>query len=120
MAVQHDHGKQGEALAKKWLIAHGYIFRAANYRFGKYEIDLIMEKGPLIVVVEVKSRQAGGLEHPSEALSKRQQGQIIKAANAWLEEHECDLEVRLDLITVLLGPGDPVIEHYPDAFYPEA
>jgi len=118
LTIKHTHGREGETLARAWLEKRGYRILSTNYRYRKYEIDIIAEKGEVLAIVEVKARGAGSWQRPSEALNRKQQRQIITAANAWVEEHACDLEVRLDLIAISLGAGQPVLEHFKGAFYP--
>ena len=56
MAQHNDTGKQGEAAAMQYLQAQGYQILETNYRHQHAEIDLVTQKGKMIVFVEVKTR----------------------------------------------------------------
>ena len=45
-------GKEGEVIAKKHLESNGYSILESNWRFKKYEIDIIAQKNNTIVFVE--------------------------------------------------------------------
>ena len=67
----HALGRRGERLATQHLRSAGWTVVAKNYRFGRREIDLIVQKGPLLAFVEVKTRAGGGCGHPEEAVTWR-------------------------------------------------
>lgn len=56
MAQHNDLGVKGEELAVEYLINHGYNIVKRNYRYLKAEIDIIAQKGTVLVGVEVKTR----------------------------------------------------------------
>lgn len=49
-------GKYGEQRAVNFLIHNGYKIIARNYRFKKYEIDIICMKDNIVIICEVKYR----------------------------------------------------------------
>jgi len=53
-------GRAGEEMAWRFLETRGYALVARGFRAGRREIDLVVERGPLLVAVEVKWRRAGG------------------------------------------------------------
>jgi putative endonuclease len=56
MTQAHDLGRKAEALATGYLQKSGYALLARNYRCLKSEVDLIVQKENIEVVVEVKAR----------------------------------------------------------------
>ncbi len=50
-------GVNGELIAKSYLEKNGYLILERNWRYKKYEIDIIAQKPNLIVFVEVKTRK---------------------------------------------------------------
>ncbi len=48
----------GENMAARFLESKGYHVRARNYRCGRGEIDLIMQRDNWIIFVEVKTRSS--------------------------------------------------------------
>lgn len=118
MANHNEIGKIGEELAHAFLVKKGYKVLASNYRFKHLEIDLVCEKDHTLVVVEVKTRQSSYLAGPEDTVSKSKQKGIIKCANAYITEHEIDLETRFDIISIILNAKGTHIDHIEDAFYP--
>lgn len=120
MAKHLKTGQEGEIHARRYLEENGYEIRYANWQLRKFEIDLIAQKDDLLIIVEVKTRSTNYAGHPSEAVTPKKQRQLIAAANAYIDQTECDLEVRFDVITVLGKGPDPILEHFEDAFFPQA
>lgn len=118
MAEHNEIGKQGELIAIDFLTNKGYKIVAQNWRFSRAEIDTIAIHKNTLVIVEVKTRTSLEFENPKEAVTKTKQKQIIKAANAYIEKFDIDLECRFDIVSVLIIDGKADIEHITDAFYP--
>ena len=110
-------GRRGEALAAWWLRLKGYRLVARNFRSGAGEIDLIVWRGKILAMVEVKTR--GDLVSASEALGARQRARIARATEAFLQQrpHLAQLSVRFDVI--LVAPGR-FPRHLMDAWRPES
>ena len=111
-------GKQGEVIAKMHLEANGYSILEGNWRFKKYEIDIIAQKNNTLVIVEVKARQGNAFGEPENFVTKKQQGFLISAAHNYLVERNIDLECRFDVIAILILNNIPSVKHIEGAFYP--
>ena len=117
-------GDHGEALAADFLEAKGYRIIERNYRFNREEVDLICfqpyadyTQGGELVFVEVKARRGLGYGRPEEAVTRDKQEAIMRVAEAYLHETKLDgALVRFDVIAVVLGDGNPEIEHFENAF----
>lgn len=118
MADHNILGNKGEDAASKFLTNKAYVIKARNWRFGKLEIDIIAEHNEMIIFIEVKSRSGTYFEQPFQAVTKKKQKFIIKAANAYIEEYEIDFEARFDIISIVEHNNKFEIEHIEDAFYP--
>jgi putative endonuclease len=119
MAADHlDLGARGEELAGKYLRRAGYRLLIRNFRCRFGEIDLIAEEGGCLVFVEVKTRSSAGFGHPLEAVDRRKQGQLIRAARIYLSEQAAEERFcRFDVVSVTFGSdGTPVIEVVKNAF----
>lgn len=117
MAEHNLIGKKGEEIALGYLKKKGFKILEINWRFKKAEIDLITLKDDLLVVVEVKTRSSEAFENPKEAVTIGKQKNIIKAADAYIQEKEIDLECRFDVVSVLILKNETSIEHIEDAFH---
>lgn len=118
MAEHNKLGNKGEELAQRYLVQNGYVLRQVNWRYRKKEIDIIAERDNLLVVVEVKTRTNNYFENPKEAVTKKKQKFIINAAEAYIVEHNIDMETRFDIVAVTIMNNKTDIEHIEDAFQP--
>lgn len=118
MADHNEVGKQGEAVAVKFLAKKGYDIITQNWRFQKAEIDIITKYKGQIVIVEVKTRTSLEFENPKEAVTVAKQKRIVKAADAYIQEQNIDLECRFDIVSVLIQGSKVDVEHIEDAFSP--
>ena len=119
MAQHNETGRQGEELAAEYLIKKGYTIRDTNWRWMKYELDIVCEYQGRIVVVEVKTRTSDYVD-PLAAITPAKVARTVRAANVYLQLFDLPHEVQFDIITVTRNGGEFVVEHIPDAFYPQA
>src|SRR5215471_13170621 len=92
-------GAAGERLAEWFLRRRGYRTLERNARVGRFEVDLVMEKGEAIVLVEVKARGAASWGGAIGALGGAQRARLAQAAGAYAERFP-GRELRCDVITV--------------------
>ena len=120
MAKHNELGIEGESMAISYLEKHKYEIVERNWRFRKLEIDIIAKKENKIIFVEVKTRENNWMGEPELAVTRRKQAQIIKAADAYFKETDCQLEYRFDIIAVILNSKYHSLNHIEEAFYPLA
>ncbi|MFH1297939.1 MAG: YraN family protein [Bacteroidota bacterium] len=118
MTANHELGKRGEELAAQYLKEKGYKILETNWRFHHNELDLIAENGSTLVVAEVKTRRSNALGDPEMAVTREKQRAIIRSANAYVRWKRRDIEVRFDVVSILVQGEKVTISHIPDAFYP--
>lgn len=118
MSAIHELGKRGEELAAQYLKEKGYKILETNWRFGRNELDLIAEDGKILVVAEVKTRHSAVFGEPEMAVTREKQRAIIRSANAYIRCRHRNIEVRFDIISILIQGERVSINHIPDAFYP--
>jgi putative endonuclease len=95
-------GISAEAKAAAFLIAKGYRILAKRFRTPHGEIDLVAKRRNLVAFVEVKARAS--LDDAAFAVTPRQQGRIINAAQAWLMAHPEHAEFELRFDAILIAP----------------
>ena len=117
MADHNETGKQGETIAAEYLQKKGYRILEQNWRNHHQEIDIIAAKGNELVIVEVKCRTGAPLAEPYTAVNRNKQNLLIRAANAYIQQKNMDLETRFDIISITLGK-DVTVDHIENAFYP--
>lgn len=111
-------GKNGEDLAVEYLVNKGYKILERNWRSGHKEIDIIAMDGDTLVVVEVKYRKSLDFGDPDIAVGVMKQRMLIYAAEAYLNYRNLDVEVRFDILSMVITPQGENIEHIEDAFVP--
>lgn len=112
-------GQLGERAAARFLKKQGYIIIACGHRDHFGEIDLIAVDGRIVVFVEVKTRSAHDAGHPAEAVDRDKQRRLTRAASAYRKHHDLlETAARFDVIAITwpAGKGQPVIEHFKNAF----
>lgn len=120
MGDHNSKGKEGERLASLYLEQKGYVILEKNWRFGKEEIDLIARKKDTLIVIEVKCRSGFFFGQPEEFVSHKKQKHLIKAADAYIQKKGWDMNVRFDVIGIILTGNSYHINHIEDAFRPIA
>ena len=108
-ANRQTTGHLGEQLAASALERRGYEIVERNWRCPSGEIDLVALDGPCWVFVEVKTRRGHGAELPEDALTEDKARRLIELAAIYLAERGLgDVDWRIDLIAVEMGPRDQV------------
>lgn len=118
MADIHQTGKKGESLAMAHLRENGYEILESNWRSNRQEIDLIAKKNQILVVVEVKTRSSSRHGEPEIFVNKAKQKHLIKAANHYLFQSHLNMEVRFDIISIVVEQEGIRITHIENAFQP--
>ena len=117
MFDSYDLGKKGEVLATDYLVKNGYQILERNWRSGHKEIDIIALKDEVLAIVEVKTRTTEDYGDPDIAVGLYKQKMLICAADAYVRYRNLDVDVRFDIISIILDGTEPKIEHIEDAFY---
>lgn len=118
MAEHNELGKSGEQIAVEHLTKKGYTILEKNWRAGKFEIDIIARSPKQIIVAEVKTRTSNFLAEPEAAVTRDKQRMLIKAADIYVQRNNLDLDVRFDIISIVIAKDDFRLNHIEDAFYP--
>ena len=92
-------GEEGEERACQLLKDHGYRIIARNWRSRFGEIDIIARDGATVVFVEVKARSGSAYGGPGGAVDVCKQQRIAATAELFLQETECELPARFDVVT---------------------
>ena len=113
-------GREGEALARRFLEKKGYRIVTTGYRLFRGEIDIIAYDRDILVFVEVKTRRDADLGRPEEAVTSSKQRQIRRIAQGFLMEKElveAKIPCRFDVLAVMPDPdGTFAVTHYENAF----
>lgn len=87
-----------------------------NVRVGRLELDVIAQRGRLVVFCEVRARVSDGIAAPYESIDRAKIERIRRAALGWLTARGGPrFDVRFDVASIILGP--PVkMDYFENAF----
>lgn len=112
-------GRAGEQAALNYLQELGMTLIARNWRSEHYELDLVMDAGDSIRIVEVKSLNESDGFDPLENMTEAKCGKLILAARRFIAENPTDKEIFFDVVSVLFCGADCTrITYIPSAFFP--
>lgn len=116
MAKHNLIGEEGERIAVEYLKANGYIIYHTNWRLGRLEIDIIAEDGLELVFIEVKTRSSIEYGRPEEFVDEKKELALLTAADVYVRDFSIEVDVRFDIISVLIQGNSTKINHLVDSF----
>ncbi len=115
MNLRKQCGDKGEQLVAQFLEADGYCILARNYARRNGEVDLVAQRGQMVVFVEVKARTQSSFDL-TEVVSRAKQKRIIAAAKSFIIEHRVyDKGYRFD-VALIENLESEAITYIPNAF----
>jgi putative endonuclease len=114
-------GADGEGATLDRYRRRGYVLVARNWRCSIGELDLVLRRGDLLVVCEVKTRRGSTYGAGFEAVDARKRRKLRALAEVFLLTHDVDtVSVRFDVASVAAGGSGPgrtaSVELFEDAF----
>lgn len=119
-STNKEKGDKGEQLAAEYLEERGYKIIEKNWRYYRFELDLIAENANNIVFVEVKTRYSNFYGEPWEAVNKSKRKKVCLSGDAYIQQFKSSKEPRFDIVSILHMNGKTEITHIEDAFWPMA
>ena len=117
MTEKQERGALGEQAAVDYLRQNGFMIIERNYRIGKSEVDIIASRYDELHFVEVKTRKAGSMTTPEEAINERKSRAIRRAASAYIAQRPSALEPCFSLIAVeMVGEQVVALRFIEEAF----
>jgi putative endonuclease len=113
-------GRRAEDRALRYLESQGLALIARNHRCRGGEIDLVMQDGATLVLVEVRSRSRRDYGGAAASIGPRKRRRFILAARHLLRTRPdlAKLRARFDVVAIDPGaaPGTTRLEWIRDAF----
>lgn len=106
-------GAQAEEHAQQFLVGKGLKPISRNFRCKYGELDLIMQDGTTLVIVEVRFRNTDRYGSAVESVTPAKQSRIIAATHYYLAQQKTDRPIRFDVVAL---SGNGKIEWITNAF----
>ncbi|QHW30083.1 YraN family protein [Paenibacillus rhizovicinus] len=97
-------GVYGETIAVEYMLEKGYAVLDRNWRCRTGELDVVARTGNTIIIVEVRTRRAGGRFGTAvESVDFRKQFQVRSTAEVYLSMNKLHgSQIRFDVIAITL------------------
>jgi len=118
--IETKRWQEAEAAVAEYLRRAGFDLVATNLRVGHLELDIVARRGPLIVVVEVRTRGDTAWTRALGSVDWKKRERVRRAGQRlWQRRyrHDCSAErMRFDIASVSFFDGKPHVEYVPAAF----
>lgn len=112
-------GHLGERRAAWFYRVRGYTIVARNMRLQRGEIDLVVRRGNMLVIAEVKTRQSLAAGEGFDAVNRDKRERLIALGEEYLaRSRDEQLQLRYDVLSLFWTGRRFVVKHFPDAFRP--
>ncbi len=118
----YKKGKEGEEIARNFLIKNGFKLIESNYSNKLGEIDIIMSDNDWLVFVEVKLKNGDKYGSPEEMITKSKLSKVKKVAESFLilekELVKNFSKYRIDAVCIVLNEDKCIerIKHYKNLY----
>ncbi len=103
MAWHNDTGKLGEKMAYDWLEKQGFTILEKNWRYGKYEVDIICIRENKLHCIEVKTRRNTNYGFPEELVDRNKLYHFITAGTAYKRMKPQIKWIRFDILAITIA-----------------
>jgi len=116
---RNELGTRGESRAAWFYRLRGYTIVARNVRLPAGEIDLVVRRGAMVVIAEVKTRQSLTAGAGHEAVDRTKRERLIRLGDQYAARHP-EARLRYDILSLYWTGRRFLVTHYADAFRPHA
>jgi putative endonuclease len=102
MAAHNEFGKEGEQLAAEWLEQQGFQLISRNWKFARYEVDIIACRDEVLHFIEVKSRHDDLFGKPEDWVGRKKGSHLLSAGEAFQYKYPKWEQVQYDILSILL------------------
>lgn len=105
MAKHINTGKTGEALGSSFFEQEGYKILEKNWRFSRWEVDIIASKNDVLHFVEIKTRRSAAYGFPEAKVGNKKIQHLINAAEEYLYQNPQWKRIQFDVLSITLTVG---------------
>ena len=95
-------GKEGEEIAAAHLAKLGYTLLERNWRFRRWEVDIIASKDRFLHFVEVKTRHSLRFGRPEESITRDKMNNLRNAAEEYQYLHPEWKYIQFDVLAITI------------------
>jgi putative endonuclease len=106
LATHNLLGKEGEALAAKWLQEKGYNILYKNWRHSYYEVDIIAGKDQVLHFIEVKTRRNNNFGQPEESVDEKKIRNLLSASEEFQLQYPEWKRVQFNVLSITVHPNN--------------
>lgn len=103
MSRHIELGKWGEQLARDYITQQAFSILAVNWRYSRYEIDIIASREGVLHFIEVKTRSNTRFGFPEESVDRQKMKRIMDAADHYLYLHPGWKWVQYDVLSICVS-----------------
>jgi len=107
-------GRYGEQQAVLHLEMLGHQILHLNWKYRRWEIDIISCFGQVLHFTEVKTRMGQAYGLPENAVNHKKMNSMQRAAAAYLELHPQWKRISFDILAIDLSGGNTDIRYFED------
>ena len=93
-------GSVGEWLAVRYFQSRGYVLLETNWRYARFEIDLIAALGKVLHIVEIKARASDRHGLPEDSVDDRKVRRLMQAGARYMYLHPQWIQVQYDVLSI--------------------
>jgi putative endonuclease len=105
MAAHNEFGRAGEQMAAEWLELKGFQIICRNWKFRRYEVDIIASKDYILHFIEVKSRHDDLFGKPEDWVNWKKGKNLLSAGEAFQDKYPHWVHIQYDILSILLTPN---------------
>jgi putative endonuclease len=114
MAAHNEFGKAGEQMAAEWLEHRGFQLIFRNWKYARYEVDIIASREGILHFIEVKSRRDDLFGKPEDWVNRKKGRHLLTVGEAFQEKYPVWKQIQYDILSIML-----TTEGKPDFFFIE-
>ena len=103
----HDTGKKGEDMAVEYLQQQNFTILQRNWRYARFEIDVIASRDNVLHIIEVKTRTNLLFGYPEESVSKKKINNLLRGARAFMVQNPQWRQVQYNILSITLLKNQP-------------
>jgi putative endonuclease len=118
MAAHNEFGRAGEQMAVDWLELNGFKIIYRNWKYRRYEVDIIASRDQIVHFIEVKSRHDDLFGKPEDWVNWKKGKNLLSAGEAFQDKYPQWVQIQYDILSILLTPnGEPDLFFIEDVYW---